>query len=110
MIKGPNKGLPSPGHVSVTCVTEHVTQKKVIKMDQCADMAEARALPWEAFGHVLKGTSDSKVIILCSVPTTDMGESEGCKWMMLTAASDLQQAMACPTWKMAEKGYCRTTG
>ena len=110
MIKGPNKGLPSPGHVSVTCVTEHVTQKKVIKMDQCADMAEARALLWEAFGHVLKGTSDSKVIILCSVPTTDMGESEGCKWMMLTAASDLQQAMACPTWKMAEKAIAAPQG
>jgi hypothetical protein len=119
MLKGP-KGAPSPGHVSVTCVTEHVTQKKSIDLSECASMGEARRLLWDAFGHLLKNTPDGKIVVLCLAPNPMGGESEvdagGAiggyhgDWKMLTAASDMQRAIACPTWKMAERAIISPHG
>ena len=100
LLKGP-KGAPPPGHVSVTCVTEHVTQKKSLEVADCETFTDARGVLWDAFGHLLNGVRDRDIVVLCCVSTR--GEPSTGDWMVLTEKSDIVQALACPIWKIAEK-------
>ena len=92
---------PAAGLASVTCETEHVSQKKQVHVAECETVDELLTACWEEFGHVLKAVRQKDMTMLCLVPGTN-ADSDG-EWMLITKASDLAQVTSGHALKLAAK-------
>lgn len=103
-----HKAIPSD-HTPVTCVTQHVQQRKHVpraRLAECETLDELQILVWDEFGHLLKDLRARDTCLLCwTSPEHEEGDanSKASEWSMITSVSSMPQVVACTALKLADK-------
>lgn len=91
------------GWAKLTVQTSQVTQKKDVEVADCETLEELQSLIWEEFGHVLKTVKRKDMLLLVWTSGHDDGDDTAARWELVSAASDIQQVVACQAMKFSEK-------
>jgi len=89
--------------VKVTVETDAVTQSKRLDATACTTFEDLRACVWEDCGHLLKGVKERQAILLCPPASPNGPDGGAAPWLMLTPASDVQQAIECGVLRLTER-------
>ena len=98
--------MQSPGWVKVTIESEAVTQNKRVDATLCTTMEELKEAIWEECGHLLRGVKQKEAVLLCQPSSSNSARFGSLPWLCLTSASDVQQAIECGIFKLAERRLC----